>query len=74
MIGEKIKFIRTEKGITGKELAEKAEVTPGYISQIERNLISPSLSVLMRIAEVLEPLGFFIYRGRGGAGDCHPEG
>ena len=54
MIGEKIKFIRTEKGITGKELAEKAEVTPGYISQIERNLISPSLSVLMRIAEVLE--------------------
>ena len=34
MIGEKIKFIRTEKGITGKELAEKAEVTPGYISQI----------------------------------------
>ena len=51
MIGEKIKFIRTEKGITGKELAEKAEVTPGYISQIERNLISPSLSVLMRIAE-----------------------
>ena len=54
MIGEKIKFIRTEKGITGKELAEKAEVTPGYISQIERNLISPSLSVLMRIAEVLD--------------------
>ena len=54
MIGEKIKFIRTEKGITGKQLAEKAEVTPGYISQIERNLISPSLSVLMRIAEVLE--------------------
>ena len=37
MIGEKIKFIRTENGITGKELAEKAEVTPGYISQIERN-------------------------------------
>ena len=34
MIGEKIKFIRTEKGITGKELAEKAEVTPGYISPV----------------------------------------
>lgn len=59
MIGEKIKFIRTEKGITGKELAEKAEVTPGYISQIERNLISPSLSVLMRIARGAgNPLGF----------------
>ena len=43
MIGEKIKFIRTEKGITGKELAEKAEVTPGYISQIERNLLTPNV-------------------------------
>ncbi|WP_304508871.1 XRE family transcriptional regulator [Anaerotignum sp.] len=54
MIGEKIKAARVEKGITAKDLAEKAEVTPGYISQIERNLISPSLSVLMRIAEAIE--------------------
>ena len=35
VIGEKIKSIRMEKGITAKDLAEKAEVTPGYISQIE---------------------------------------
>lgn len=54
MVGEKIKSIRMEKGITAKDLAEKADVTPGYISQIERNLISPSLSVLMRIAEALQ--------------------
>ena len=73
MIGEKIKFIRTEKGITGKELAEKAEVTPGYISQIERNLISPSRTDA-DCRGAGNPLGFFIYRGRGGAGDCHPEG
>ena len=53
MVGEKIKAIRMEKGITAKDLAEKSDVTPGYISQIERNLISPSLSVLMRIAEAL---------------------
>lgn len=54
MVGEKIRAIRQEKGITAKELAEKAEVTPGYISQIERNLISPSLAVLMRIAEAAD--------------------
>ena len=54
MIGEKIKTARRNKGITAKELALKSEVTPGYISQIERELISPSLSVLMRIAEVLK--------------------
>lgn len=54
MIGEKIKAARMEKGLTAKELAIKSEVTPGYISQIERELISPSLSVLMRIAKALE--------------------
>ena len=54
MIGEKIKAIRMEKKITAKELAERVEVTPGYISQIERDLISPSLSVLMRIADAIE--------------------
>ena len=54
MIGEKIKAIRREKRITAKELAERVEVTPGYISQIERDLISPSLSVLMRIADAIE--------------------
>ena len=53
VVGEKIKAIRMEKGITAKDLAENSDVTPGYISQIERNLISPSLSVLMRIAEAL---------------------
>lgn len=54
MIGEKIKAIRMEKGITAKDLAEKADVTPGYISQIERDLISPSLSTLMRIANAID--------------------
>ena len=39
VVGEKIKAIRMEKGITAKDLAEKSDVTPGYISQIERNLI-----------------------------------
>ncbi|MDO4531085.1 MAG: XRE family transcriptional regulator [Bacillota bacterium] len=54
MIGEKIKALRKEKGYTAKEFAEKVEVTPGYISQIEKNMISPSLGVLMRIADGLD--------------------
>ena len=66
MIGEKIKAIRMEKKITAKELAERVEVTPGYISQIERDLISPSLSVLMRIADAIETPAV---AGGAGAGD-----
>lgn len=54
MIGEKIRDSRKEKGMTVKELAEKAAVTTGYISQIERNQIEPSLSVLKRISKILD--------------------
>ncbi|MFA9422631.1 MAG: helix-turn-helix domain-containing protein [Sedimentibacter sp.] len=54
MIGEKIRSIRKSKGLTIVELSEKINVTSGYISQIERDLISPSLAVLKRLANALE--------------------
>ena len=54
MIGEKIRDSRKEKDMTVKELAEQAAVTTGYISQIERNQIEPSLSVLKRISKILD--------------------
>jgi transcriptional regulator with XRE-family HTH domain len=48
-IGNKIKEIRKAKGITVQELANKAEVSKGLISQIENNRTIPSLLVLMNI-------------------------
>jgi len=54
MLGEKIRELRREMGMTARELAEKADVTPGYISQIEHDQIQPSMSVLMGIAETLQ--------------------
>ena len=53
MLGERIREIRMEMGLTAKELAQRASVTPGYISQIEHDQIKPSMNVMMRIAEVL---------------------
>jgi len=53
MIGEKIRSIRKRKNLTIVELSEKINVTSGYISQIERDLISPSLAVLKRMSEAL---------------------
>ncbi|MEM5607266.1 DNA-binding anti-repressor SinI [Bacillus toyonensis] len=38
MIGERIKRLRLQKGISLTELAEKAGVAKSYISSIERNL------------------------------------
>lgn len=53
-IGEKIKNLRTILGLTQEELAERAELTKGFISQLERGLTSPSVSSL---EDVLEALG-----------------
>ena len=53
-IGEKIKNLRTILGLTQEELAERAELTKGFISQVERGLTSPSISSL---EDVLEALG-----------------
>ncbi len=53
MIGAKIRSIRKSKDLTIVELSEQISVTSGYISQIERDLISPSLTVLKRLAVAL---------------------
>ena len=39
-IGKKIKELRTLKGLTQEELADRAELSKGFISQLERDLIS----------------------------------
>ncbi|NGM64103.1 XRE family transcriptional regulator [Sphingobacterium sp. SGR-19] len=53
-ISAKIKEIRKEKNITLQELADKAGVTKGLISQIENNRTVPSLLVLINIVSALD--------------------
>jgi len=52
-IGEKIKRLRTLNNLTQDELAKRCDLTKGFISQIERNLTSPSIATLMDILEAL---------------------
>lgn len=52
-IGERIKEIRIERGLTQEELASRAELSKGFISQMERNLTSPSISTLEDVLQVL---------------------
>lgn len=59
-IGEKIKELRKEKGMSIAELANKAELSPGLISQIERNMVTPSIVSLWKIAQSLQvSIGYF---------------
>lgn len=52
-IGIKIKRLRTFYGLTQEELADRCELTKGYISQIENDLTSPSISTLNDILVAL---------------------
>lgn len=52
-IGSKIKGLRIQKGLTQEELADRAELSKGFISQVERDLTSPSIATLMDILQCL---------------------
>ncbi|OQB24488.1 MAG: HTH-type transcriptional regulator PuuR [Firmicutes bacterium ADurb.Bin182] len=52
-IGEKIKRLRLKHGLTQEELAARTELSKGFISQLERNLTSPSIATLLDMLEAL---------------------
>lgn len=52
-LGTRLRNLRLENELTQEELANRSELTKGYISQLENNLASPSISTLEDILEVL---------------------
>ena len=49
-----LKRIREQKKVSQKELAEKLNMSQGYISEIEKNIKSPTIRMLYEIANALE--------------------
>jgi len=59
-VGEFIRAIRKRRNLTTTQLADQLDLSNGYISLIERNIVSPSLATLKRIAQALNiPLESF---------------
>ena len=60
-IGNKLKELRVLKGLTQEELADRSELSKGFISQLERNQNSPSIGTLLDIIQCLgtTPAEFF---------------
>ena len=52
-IGGKIKQLRLQRGLTQEELAARTELTKGFISQLERDITSPSIATLVDILAAL---------------------
>ena len=76
-IGSRLREVRVKNGMSQKELAGRVNLTPSFISQLENNQISPSLSSFLQICAALgvnpahfivnsmpEPLAFFFKRER----------
>ena len=52
-LGDRLRNLRLENELTQEELANRSELSKGFISQLENNLASPSISTLEDILEVL---------------------
>lgn len=52
-IGKKIKDLRKQYGLTQEELADRTELSKGFISQIEHDITSPSIATLVDILQCL---------------------
>lgn len=60
-VGGQIRRWRTERGLTLAGVAEKSGLNVGYLSQIENDKASPSLSCLASIGDALEvPIAWFL--------------
>ncbi|MBC7196945.1 MAG: helix-turn-helix transcriptional regulator [Deferribacterales bacterium] len=52
-IGERVKKLRHEKGLTLQDVAKLTGFSKALISQIENNIVTPPISTLAKIARVL---------------------
>ena len=52
-LGKKIKELRNKQGLTQEELADRAELSKGFISQLERDMTSPSIATLEDLLQCL---------------------
>src|SRR6266849_9775242 len=52
-LGPRIRTLRHARRITLRELAERAGVTESFLSQVEREVASPSIASVQRIARAL---------------------
>jgi len=65
-IGGKIAYLRRQKDLSLNQLAEKAGVSVTTVHKLEKNEMTPTVTVLMKIADALgEKVGFFLEEQNG---------
>jgi len=54
LLGERIKIIRKDRGLTLQSLADETGLSIAFISKVERGLTSPTFSAILEICKALE--------------------
>lgn len=54
LFGSRLRELRKERGLTQEALAEAADLSGNYISELELGQKVPSLTILVRLAQALE--------------------
>lgn len=52
-VGERLRHLRQARGVSARELADRAGVTPAYISRLETGKVSPTVTTLTRVMQAL---------------------
>ena len=53
-LGQLMRQARKSQGLSQEQLSERVEITPNYLSRIERGTENPTLDMLIRLADALE--------------------
>ncbi len=62
-VGMRLRAARVAKGLTARQLATQADVTPAYLSRLETGQLSPTVSTLSKVMKALgEPVAL-LFRG-----------
>lgn len=61
LLGDKVRALREERGLTLKEVSEATDLSLTYLSEIERNSVSPSVETVKQLAGFFSvPFGFLL--------------
>lgn len=52
-VGNRIRQLRQAKGISARDLADRARLTPSYISRIENGKVSPTVATLGKVVQAM---------------------
>ena len=61
--GKRVTYLRKEAGVTQEELAFRTNISPSYLSAIERGITDTTISILKRLSKSLEKdiIDFFAF-------------